>query len=225
MIKKSLFEKDFLAVEDRFPKLKYFRSNKFKGWIVTGELDICDIEGIYWDTFDIIMLVPKGYPYCVPILFEKSKIIPRDVDWHISNEGACCYDIDHNLIALSKKGIYMPDFIAEKIYSYFANQLYKISEKKYAGQEYAHYLEGTIQYYEEEHKLLSEHTIVLFLERIISSIKIGRNDDCPCGSGLKVKRCHFNSIKIIKSLGSAKIKNDIESIKANITQLKSSRSN
>lgn len=27
---------------------------------------------------------------------------------------------------------------------------------------------------------------------VISKIKIGRNDKCWCGSGLKFKRCHYN---------------------------------
>jgi uncharacterized protein YecA (UPF0149 family) len=31
---------------------------------------------------------------------------------------------------------------------------------------------------------------------LIQRIKIGRNDPCPCGSGLKFKKCHLGKDKI-----------------------------
>ena len=147
---KSRFERDFEIAKARFPKLRYSRSKKLDSWVIAGELDICDTKGIYWDTFDLFIIVPRAYPYCVPLLLENSEIIPRDIDWHINSKGFCCYDVDHNLTIMSKTGIDLLDFIANKIYSYFANQLYKLNKNKYAGAEYAHHLEGVIQYYIEE---------------------------------------------------------------------------
>lgn len=37
--------------------------------------------------------------------------------------------------------------MVNKIYSYFANQLYKLQNHKYAGKEYLHNVEGVIQFY------------------------------------------------------------------------------
>jgi len=200
-------------VEYRFPKLTYSWSSKYKTWVIAGELDICDTKGIYWNTFDIGIVVPQSYPHCVPILIEKSKLIPRDIDWHISSEGICCLDIPHNLIVMSKMGINICSFIADKIYTYFANQLYKLTEKKYAGKEYEHHFDGVIQYYIEEHNLLDKNAVVSLLQRLAAKSSIGRNDSCPCGSGKKIKHCHLNSIEKIKTLGSARMLADLETIK------------
>ena len=213
---KSKFEKDFVAVEESFPKLSYFWNSKSKHWIVKGELDICDIEGDYWESFNIIIGIPQSYPHCVPIVFESSKLIPRDIDWHISQEGACCIDIEHRLIAMSRKGIKINSFIREKVYPYFANQLYKLSEEKYAGKEYSHHLDGIIQYYIEDLNLISPEIIIHFLERILSNSLIGRNKKCPCGSGKKIKDCHLDEIDTIKSIGKKKIEKDLESIKSKV---------
>lgn len=210
---KSPFERDFSAVEERFPKLKYGWNKKTKSWVIRGELDICDVEGVYWNTFDIILVVPHGYPYCIPVLIENSKIIPREEDWHISKEGICCYDIEHNLIVMSQKGIMLSSFIEEKIYSYLANQLYKLEGMKYAGDEYAHRLDGVIQYYKETHHLRDASHIVAFLDALQLFPKIGRNEPCPCGSNLKVKNCHGASISTIKSLGQTKVMSDLTLIK------------
>lgn len=212
MIARSQFERDFEVVQDRFPKLRYSWSEKMKSWIIAGELDICDTKGIYWDTFDIFILVPKAYPYCVPLLIENSEIIPRDIDWHITSKGFCCYDVDHNLTVMSKKGINLSIFIAEKIYSYFANQLFKLKENKYAGSEYAHHLQGVIQYYIEQHQLNNETTVINLLTAIATKTSISRNELCPCGSNLKVKNCHLKSIEDIKTLGQKRIRFDLDNI-------------
>jgi hypothetical protein len=214
--RKSIFERDFIAAKGRFPKLTYGWNAKVKMWVITGDLDICDTVGVYWNTFQIMMLVPPGYPFCVPIVAERSHIIPRDIDWHISPEGVCCLDAEHSLIALSKKGINLGDFIAKKVYSFFANQIHKIETKAYAGAEYAHHTAGVIQYYLEELNMPSVEATLQTLTKILNKKGLGRNDKCPCASGLKLKFCHEKAIEVIKSFGASKINKDIESIQIHL---------
>lgn len=213
---KSVFERDFIAAKERFPKLTYGWNTKIKMWVVTGDLDICDTVGVYWNTFQITMLVPRGYPFCVPIVAERSDIIPRDIDWHISPEGICCLDAEHSLIALSKKGINLGDFIAKKVYSFFANQIHKLESKAYAGAEYAHHTAGVIQYYLEELNMSSAEATLQTLTKVLNRQGLGRNDKCPCTSGLKLKFCHEKAIETIKSFGPSKIKKDIENIQIHL---------
>lgn len=213
MTRKSKFEKDYIKVEESFPKLSYKWNSESRFWVISGDLDICDIEGKYLDTFNIIIGIPQNYPNCIPIVVEKSTIIPRDIDWHISNEGLCCIDIEHNLIAMSKKGININLFIREKVYPYFANQLYKLSEGKYAGKEYSHHFDGIIEYYIEYLNLISIDTTIHFLERILSNSFVGRNNKCPCGSEKLIKDCHLDQIKTIKSIGKNKLQKDLVDLK------------
>ena len=213
MQRKSKFEKDFLKVGEFFPKLSYFWNSKSRLWIIKGDIDICDTEGEYWETYNIIIGIPENYPHCVPIVLEKSDLIPRNIDWHISKEGVCCIDIGHNLIAMSKRGINIFSFIREKIYPYLANQVYKIERKVYAGKEYLHHFDGVIQYYMEEHNLSTIDSIISILDRIVLNNKIGRNENCPCGSGEKTKDCHLESIYELKSIGKEKLKEDLKLLK------------
>lgn len=213
---KSAFERDFIAVKERFPKLNYGWNAEIKMWVITGDLDICDTKGAYWNTFQITILVSRGYPFCIPIVAERSNLIPRDIDWHISPEGICCLDAEHSLITLSKKGIYLANFIAEKVYSFFANQIHKLESKAYAGTEYAHHTAGVIQYYLEELKMPSVEATLQTLIHIFNKQGLGRNDKCPCASGLKLKFCHEKAIEIIKSFGPVKIKKDVENIQIHL---------
>lgn len=33
----------------------------------------------------------------------------------------------------------------------------------------------------------------------VRRVKVGRNEPCPCGSGLKFKRCHVNNIEALNT--------------------------
>jgi len=212
MTAKSQFERDFKNAKILFPKLGYTYNTEHGMWCITGQLDICDVKGVYWNTFDIILVIPKSYPYCIPLLMEQSKLIPREIDWHISPEGFCCMDVEHNLIAMSKRGINLTDFIKDKVYSFFANQLYKLEAQHYAGPEYAHHVAGVLQYYKEKHNISNAETVLIFLDAVLSKTRIGRNDSCLCGSGNKTKNCHIEAIDTMKLLGMEKLKKDKESI-------------
>ncbi|WP_284650740.1 hypothetical protein [Flavobacterium terrisoli] len=212
----SQFERDFIQVKESFPKLVYGWIKKDKLWVISGELDICDVKGDYWNTFNIGILVSETYPYCVPVVFERSEITPRDIDWHISKEGICCVDSDNKLLAMSRLGINIKDFIAEKVYTYFANQLFKLEEKVYAGAEYKHHIDGVIQYYLEDLRIPTVENILVFLEMILNKADLTRNRMCPCSSGEKIKNCHEKEIETIKSLGREKITSNLKKIRDNL---------
>jgi hypothetical protein len=211
--KNNPFERDFLEVRDYFPKLDYGRNRKSKIWIISGEIDICDVKGNYLNTFDIKIIVPDSYPYCVPVVLEKSEIIPRDIDWHISKNGICCLDSDNNLLVMSRFGINIKEFIAQKIYTFFANQLYKLQEHKYAGDEYLHHVDGIIQYYIEDLKIPTVEYVIVFLEQILNKKDLTRNKLCPCGTNKKIKNCHEKTIETIKTIGREKMTSDLKEIK------------
>ena len=72
-------------IEERFPKLRAVFSKSGRLEKLIGELDICDDEGNYWDTFDIKIVIPKKFPYAIPKVFELNGKILRDNDRHISD--------------------------------------------------------------------------------------------------------------------------------------------
>lgn len=209
----SKFEHDFKTLRETFPKLHYTKAERY--WRIEGELDICDFMDNYWGTFEIITLVPHGYPYCVPLLYEKSKIIPRNIDHHINEDGFCCVDITHKLLFRSKRGITLFTFFTEWVYPYFANQLFHNIEKKYAGEEYAHHFGGVEQFYQED-MLLNREMAKKMLQAIIEKKGTSRNNPCPCGSGKKLKRCHLQTHDFLKSLGPVLLRADLQNFQSRI---------
>ena len=222
MSRQTTFEKDFGSVKISFPKLDYFWHKEQKSWMIKGELDICDVKGEYWNTFDIAILIPESYPYCVPLVIEMSQIIPREEDWHVSKEGVCCVDFDNKLITMSRVGINIEKFISDIVYPFFANQLFKLESQKYAGEEYGHHVDGLIQYYIEDLKFPSAQSALAVLKNILDQADLTRNRFCPCGSGIKIKRCHRIAIETLKSLGREKNTNDCKKLEKYLLELSQS---
>lgn len=203
-------EADLNKASEIFPKLKSFCNGKLGICFLIGELDICDNAGDYWGTYDITILISKEYPFCIPLVREDSKKIPRKVDRHISKDGDCCLDIDHSLLHISKKGISIVDFIIQKVYPYFANQLYYDKHGCYAGEEYAHHFAGVKQFYRESLKLIDNNSSISILNFILSKKKPERNIVCACGSKKKLKYCHLESVIFLYALGRERLLKDLE---------------
>lgn len=208
----KLFEIDFQKVPELFPKLKAIWNSKNQCWVIKGYLDICDTKGVYWDTFNILIIIPESYPFCVPRVFEISKNIPRDEDWHISKEGLCCLDIDHRMMLLGSKGINIADFIASLIYPFFANQLYRINIGSYAAGEYKHGFEGVLQFYAEQLNIKNAGTAIKILDGILSRNLPSRNHTCLCGEK-KYKKCHLISTEFLLQIPKERLTKDLEEFK------------
>jgi hypothetical protein len=205
----SSFEKDFKRITNTYPKLGYTWNDQAAGWIISGELDICDQAGLYWDTFNIGILIPSTYPYAVPVTVERNQVIPREMDWHISPEGLCCVDIPHSLLLASRKGIRLAAYMEDKVYPFFANFLHKLHKGCYAGEEYEHHFDGVLQFYRGELSIESPETAIILLKLVINQRDISPNKPCPCGSGKKLKFCHGQALPLLKSLGTKVLKEDL----------------
>jgi hypothetical protein len=59
---------------------------------------------------------------------------------------------------------------------------------EWPGPQYGHRIDGYEQWITEEFG--DEHALRLFIPILKAHLKIGRNERCPCDSGLKFKKCH-----------------------------------
>ncbi|MGB3777111.1 MAG: SEC-C metal-binding domain-containing protein [Tunicatimonas sp.] len=212
MRRKVSIQKDINEAVERFPKLMQRFDEKANAWLLEGDLDICDSMGEYWDTFSILIFIPGNYPHCVPKVIEKSKLIPREINRHISEDGVCCLDMDHKLLHMASRGIHLASFISEQVYPFFANQLYRdhSQDKNYASKEYNHNFKGVQQFYAEDLKIATAGLAVKVIERVLVNNIPGRNALCFCGSERKFKRCHTETIAFLRTLPADRLIKDLD---------------
>lgn len=149
MATKSI-KNDVQVFLDKYYTFSRMESPK-EGYIaLRGQINVIDEKKKFWGTFDVLILInEKVYPYTIPIVIEKSEIIDRNWDYHISEKGECCLDIPHKLIKVRNRGIDFETFYKDVIYPFFANYHFKKSTGSYANGEYKHFFDGISQFYQE----------------------------------------------------------------------------
>ena len=144
---------------------------------------------IFHGYYEIEVYLNSLNTYELPSVFETGGKIIRfsqennisPADLHLNGDGSCCLGIftpgESANTTLSK-------FVIEIVFSFFAWQAYYSTyNRKPSWGEYSHAAWGFIE---------KNNEILMRMQNT------GRNDPCPCGSGLKFKKCcldqfqHFN---------------------------------
>lgn len=211
VVTNSQLEKDVNSFLEIYPSYSYHKPFGKKYSKIKGEIDVCDTEGNYLDSFAIeILLNNDRYPYIIPIVRECSKKIERHEDWHIDNNGYCCLDIEHVLEFKAKQGIKIVEFYQNCIYPFFANTLYKMNFGKYSNGEYSHFFNGVTQFYEEKLMLTDSVLIIKILKAILNNTIPGRNNrPCICGLDKKFKKCHLESFNFLQFISKERLIKDL----------------
>lgn len=174
-----------------------------------GLIDIVDIDGDYWDNYDIKIVVPiRKYPNIIPLVYESSNKIDREDDWHISAKGECCLDITHNVILLQNKGIDLISFYQKKIYPFFANHQYKLRTGNYANGDYPHQFDGIKYFYKNEIGLSDDELIIKILSSILKNRLPQKLATCVCGQN-KYKHCHLSIVTKLTRFGKQRLSEDL----------------
>ncbi|SRX76371.1 hypothetical protein [Aequorivita antarctica] len=197
--------KEFLELYHNF---RLVDSNRKHIATLQGTITIVDENNQIWSDYDIRIEISHAYPYTIPSIYEESKLIERDWEFHISKEGKCCLDIHHSMLLKRRKGISLINFYQNVIYPFFANHQYKVNEGSYANGEYKHFEKGIIQYYEEELDLTDRDYILKLIDSAILGTKYARNNTCTiCGSP-KFKKCCLPKINKLTLFGKDQLKTD-----------------
>ncbi len=146
-------------------------------------------DDIFHGYYEIEVCLNKLNSYGLPIVNEtggkifkfshENNMPPADLD--LNGDGSCCLGI---FTREESANITLDKYILEIVFSFFAGQaFFSTYKEKPPWGEYSHGIRGEAQKNIEIFKNMKN---------------TGRNDPCPCGSGLKYKKCcidqfqHFN---------------------------------
>jgi hypothetical protein len=208
-MQRSNLTKDLEKVLLRFPKLQIEEMNKKT--CLKGEIDIFDPQGTYWDSYNIKIAVPYGYPYAFPELFETTNKFPHIADRHANPQGNCCLCSLQEEDITSQKGISIYGFIEKYVIPYLANQTYFDLTGSWANGEYAHGYYGVLQYYQELLEIENLQDVYELLT-VLKKSNIQRNDNCYCGSERKIKHCHLKQYTTFKNISLKRLESDVRAI-------------
>lgn len=199
-------------IDSVIKKYPNFKISEIDGThVLKGILDITNEDKEVVGSFSIEIKCSDEFPYRFPLLYEVGGDIPNLADWHISADGRCCITVDPDEILKCKDGISVIAFIENYAIPYFANQIYRILNGKYKNGEYSHGSTGVLEFYSGLFKTSDKSKWREYVSFVYSGrkMKIGRNETCFCGSGIKFKNCHDKVFHDINRLGIKQITKDL----------------
>lgn len=154
---------------------------------------------------------PYDYPGHEPRAFDVGgRFFPHNMDRHFATENGCC------CLWLPPKSRWNPrepdaliTFLNEVVVFFDRQLVYDAGgQVEWPGDQYAHGNPGYRDWVIEEFD--GDAAVAAALAPVFSGvISIGRNDTCPCGRGLKFKRCHAATVERVRKGVEASILRDL----------------
>jgi hypothetical protein len=162
---------------------------------------------------------PFDYPMREPRAFDVAGLFEHSLDRHFAtDEGACCLWLPPQSRWNSSDPDTLLTFLDEVVVFFHRQLIYDATGRKiWPGPQYGHRIDGYEQWIAEEFD--DEQALRAFIPILTASQKIGRNERCPCGSGLKFKRCHSEMIENIRRKVAATILRRVFTEKSLVTSL------
>lgn len=163
---------------------------------IDGKL-ICSGNDGAFDAFEITALIPIGFPYVKPVVWETGDRIPRIADRHVyPKPGNCCLCVWQEWLWETKN----PDFEAfllGPLHLYFVSQSIFELKKEWPFGERSHDKEGLDQALGKMLDVIPTVRVDAALN-LLSQSKIKGHARCPCGSGKRLRNCHFKQLLVLQ---------------------------
>lgn len=167
---------------------------------------------------------PDNYPECEPLVYDAAQRFPHEPDRHFYPDGQLCLWLPPE----SRWDKRDPDGLChflEEVAVFLDQQLtYDATGKRtWPGQQRSHGDLGYIEFVQE--LLAGNHQLLNALGPIFANKSgVTQNDPCPCGSGLKYKLCHLQSVeKIRQRVGAERLRTIFDRWHTNLAAERSSQ--
>lgn len=165
---------------------------------IAGTLPIHE-GGSELDRFAITIDMLADYPDSLPVVHEVGGRIPRVLDRHvIPSSGAACVLLPDQRWELWPKGSALLAFIDGPVSNYFLGQALVERGEAWPFGEWAHGLQGKLDYYKSLFGTDDPRAIGKFLQSVEAK-KVKGHWDCPCMNGRRLRDCHFALLKDLRT--------------------------
>lgn len=188
---------DEALVSDHYPGLRHRVDRYARSVSLAGTIALRTESGIP-TKIETRVEFPYGYPDQEPRVYESGGRFLHEPDRHFFPNGRCCLwlrpeskwdpkDSDCLLRVLDETVLFFERQLIHDLYP----------DAPWPGGEWGHgplgYAEYVHELLDEDEKLLSALTPIL-----TGDVRMGRNAPCPCGSGVKYKKCCLARIEDVK---------------------------
>lgn len=163
--------------------------------MIQGSFPIAHEEKVL-DRYQIEIRLPDNFPDSEPEVREIGGRIPHLSDRHVNpNNGTLCWQVPEEWLLEGDRTLL--GFLRGPLRNFLlGNSLYELGDP-FPFDERAHGLAGLIQSYGSFFGTSDQDSILRYLD-CLSRDMIRGHWDCPCGSGLRLRKCHREQLFSLK---------------------------
>jgi hypothetical protein len=182
---------------EKYPNLHIFINHDGNPEIA-GSFPVRGSRGEELDRYSVSIILPKTYPKDLPIVYEVGHRIPRNPSYHINPDGSACVLIPEDRWRCFPEGSPFFQYLDVPLYNFFLSQTCYAEKGIWPFGQWKHGSKGVSEYY--QWLIGSEDNLTLhrFLH-ILKKNNLKKHYDCPCSSGLQVKKCCLTKIRDLRS--------------------------
>jgi len=150
------------------------------------------------DNYDVKMVVPDTFPAELPSVWETSGRIPRS--FHAHNDGSFCLGSPIRLRLKVRRCPTLLAFVERCVIPYLYSFSYLQRHGKLPYGDLAHGNEGLVADYMVIFGIQDEHRCLEFLRLAGIQRRRANRHPCPCGSGLRVGKCHNKTLNRLRGI-------------------------
>ena len=175
-----------------YPDLKII-SQKDNEVIVSGNISVFMKHPMYIlrKTYGIKIIIPLNSEE-LPYVVDKDSYISKSYH-HYYNTGKLCLETDSAIRLRFVDGFDLVAWMTEYVETYFFSYEYYMRYNYFPFGERAHGLDGVLQTYLDIFKIKDPYAVLRIMSYISLKPYRGHNN-CPCGSNLKLRNCHGETI-------------------------------
>lgn len=156
---------------------------------VRGTFPVLSQEGRVLDRYQVSIELPEDYPRSLPIVREIGGRIPWKKEFHLEEtDGKACVLLPDDRWRVFPEGAPFRQFLDGPVHDFFLGQSLVALGERWPFGEWGHGESGIYEYYQELIQTDDALTVLRFLY-VLAKLNMKNHWECPCGSGLKIRRC------------------------------------
>lgn len=182
-------------IESRYAGLTIVTDGKVTSAV--GTLPIYGDSGEILDVYQIELSVARDNRKHLPVLKEVGGRIPRNLDRHVTSDGAACLFARDSSWKYWNEETRLQEFIDGPVTSFLLGQTFYESFGYFPFGERSHYGQGLLEYYFEELSTENIEVVHKFLIQLLSK-RIHPYEPCYCLSMKPLKFCHWGKLCFLR---------------------------
>lgn len=183
--------------------------------IVHGTYELEAADGMGRIDYRIVVVLPNNYPKACPLLFcDDPKLPIGNIDRHILANGQACLGVHAEIGARWADGSSLLEFLKNIVRPFLVWQAhYDLYGEAPSWGERAHSEAGIISFYKEILEIEDDRIIPAFMGLLARKNYPQGHENCPCGSGKRLRDCHRKIIDATrKRVAAENVQKDIAAL-------------